>query len=62
MFNRKCPSCKELLIYKNKRKCTIANKNKTSCRSCTKKGEKNPMHGRTGSRKETHHQKSKGSW
>jgi len=48
MFERICPSCNNLLIYKNKRKYKDACKNNGICRSCSKKGDKNPMFGLIG--------------
>lgn len=45
MFERICPNCNKLLVYKNKRKFSDACKNNGICRSCSKKGDKNPMFG-----------------
>jgi hypothetical protein len=45
MLKRNCPTCDKEIIYKNKRKCQQAIKNVSECRSCCKKGNKNPMFG-----------------
>ena len=46
MFKRICPECEKTLEYKNKRKFLLANKLNNLCRSCGKKGKKNPMFGK----------------
>ncbi len=45
MLKRNCPSCNKEILYKNKRKYQNAIKNESECRSCCKKGDKNPMFG-----------------
>lgn len=47
MLKRNCPSCNIEIFYKNKRKYQSAIKNGSECRSCCKKGDKNPMFGLT---------------
>lgn len=49
MKERKCPTCNETMTYKNVRKFKIAISNNTECRSCCKKGKKNPAFGKPGS-------------
>lgn len=48
MFERNCPNCYKLIIYKNNRKFKNACKAITLCKSCSKIGDKNPMFGKVG--------------
>lgn len=43
-----CPECGELISYCNKYKAMRSIKNNTSCKSCCRKGDKNPMFGTIG--------------
>lgn len=48
MFERNCPICNSIIVYKNKRKYNDSCRKNTNCRSCSKKGSKNPMFGKLG--------------
>ncbi len=43
---RNCPTCNKILIYTSKRYVDKANTKNSSCMSCSRKGEGNPMYGK----------------
>ena len=45
-FVRNCPECKTKLKYVKKQSFKVAMKRNSKCRSCSKKGSKNPMYGK----------------
>lgn len=47
-FIRNCPICNNIISYKKKHTMLSAIKKNSECKSCSRKGEKNPMHGKFG--------------
>ena len=47
-FTRKCPICNITIGYSNKYIMLNANRKNSNCRSCSRKGENNPMFGKFG--------------
>lgn len=47
-FTRKCPICNITLNYSNKYLMINADKKNSNCKSCSRKGENNPMYGKFG--------------
>lgn len=45
---RECPECKIIMTYSTPVSCRSAEKKKRYCKSCSKKGSRNPQHGNVG--------------
>jgi hypothetical protein len=46
MKTRNCPICRKEMVYENHSVFNRAKKGNTSCKSCSKKGERNPFYGK----------------